>query len=41
MKHIITRCGGLRGVVLGLIEGILMFGGLGVWMALIFTVAPR
>lgn len=39
-RNIINRCGGWRGVLIGLIEGLLMFGSMGVWMALIFMVAP-
>lgn len=40
MNYIIHRCGGWRGVAKGLLEGALLFGGMGVWLAVLFAVAP-
>lgn len=37
---LIRRIGGLRGLLLGLFEGALMFCGLYAWMAVLFWIAP-
>lgn len=40
MRYIICRIGGLRGLAQGLLEGALLFGGMGIWLAVLFAVAP-
>lgn len=40
MRYIIHRCGGWRGLALGLLEGALLVGALTVMVALMLAVAP-